>query len=172
MKKSLRTPVLLGVVALSVIVAAIPVILFAAVSAFPVEPLPLVILFWISFGASLACGIVYPLTQLKGEKEVSILYLQLILTVAIQLSPLVTWLFFFVTGDAVNWIFVIPLIIDLLAYLAYALIIALTSRLAGQAKATLEKIKSEQAEIVNPETTFNNEDGTFKGSRVKVNKDK
>lgn len=173
MKKSLKNVVLFGVMAFSILVASIPIIFFAALGAWPVE-LPIAIIYYVSLGISLCVGIVWPLLLLKckGSDETSIIYLQLLLTMSVQFLPIVTWLFSLVPGEAKQWIFIFPLIIDLFGYLAYALILALTTRLAHKAVATLEQIKAEEAPVVNAEQTFNNEDGTFKGSRVKVNNNK
>lgn len=166
MKKSLKGPVLIFLIAFAVIASVVPLICFAALNWWPIEPLVLGIIYWVGVGVSLACAIVWALLQFKGGKETSILYLQLILVGGIQLLPPVTLLFFLAP---LEWIFIVPLILDILAYLAFALVVVLTSRLANKAVETLEKVKSEEAPIVDAEKTFNNEDGTFKGSRVKVN---
>lgn len=160
-----------------IIFAITPIIVFASLGKWPgvnFANVGMSITFWLVYGLAIFSGITWTIVNgLKARKETSIHYLQFSWTIGLQLLPGLTAIFFVASNSPVaDWIFVIPLVIDLILFVIYGAIILTSNHLSKKMLLTQEKIKAESIEVVHPTKTFENEDGTFKGSRVKVNHDK
>lgn len=169
MKK--KTILLFVPVIFAIAVAIVPLICFAATGWWPSNhSAGMGITFWILYGLGLLTTVIWCVASGIKNKETGITYLQLCWVVFLQFLAPITLLF--AIANNFEWIFAIPLSLSVLIYIAFIIVVLISGVASDRMKATLQKTKSEQAPVVDADKTFNNEDGTFKGSRVKVNKDK
>jgi len=170
-----RTALLIIPFLVGLIFAIVPVICFAGTGWWPTSHsgnvnVGLGVTFWVIYGIDLLALVGWVIFNAFVKRETAITYLNCIYTLFLQLLAPITLLFFF--GESTSWILVFPIVIAAIAYIIYGVVICLGGVYSKQVKEVMPKIQSEQAEVVNADKEFNNDDGSFKGSRVKVNKDK
>lgn len=145
----------------------IPIIIFASFSCFPGWSKPTQIIFWILF-------IICPLVNIgwviyvcvKPHSEITATLMQIVFNFALQVLPLVN-LIFTVFPKSWSWIVVFPLLIDLIVIVSYVIVMLFSSHWSKKVNNTMQRVQATSHTVVNQDTAFNNDDGSFKGSRLK-----
>ncbi len=138
-----------------------PIIVYASFDCWP-KTSNTMVLYWVSF-------VLFPMLSLfsgtssllKKKKEVTILYIELFLSIFLLVVPYFNLIFAMIQIKS-KVLFVIPLIIDILIIIAYVSIKLLLKHANHKMVNTLTKNKSIKIDAV-PLESFENEDGTFKG---------
>lgn len=160
-KKSL---LLLIPVILTFVIAIVPVICFLASGWYPTDKsIEFGVTYWVIYGLSILACLVWCLVACLKHKDAGITYLQCFSVLALQFLPLITLIFANVDNEIS---FIIPIIIAAIAYAAFLVLLIASNVLNSQVKEVMPKIQAKEEPIVDEEKAFNNEDGSFKGSRV------
>lgn len=144
----------------------IPIIIFAVFHCFPGWNTPIEIIFWITFILCPLLDIIWLVgVSLKPQKEVTATVLHIGCNIAIQVLPLINFLFTFFPKSW-KWVIVFPLLIDIVAFTFYAIFMLSTNHWSRKVNHTHQRIQATSHQVVNADTAYEDENG-FRGSRLK-----
>ncbi len=166
MKK--KALLLLIPIILTFVVAIIPPICFATMGWYPSDhSAAFGITYWVIYGAAILACLVWCLIACFAKKDAGISYLQCGSVLLLQLVSPITLIFACIEED---YAVIFPIIIAAIAFAAFVVLLVATSVLNSQIKEVMPKIQAKEEPVVDADATFNNDDGSFKGSRVGKNK--
>jgi bacteriorhodopsin len=158
-------------IACLVFILVVPLATFALMNHWPSGTL-MAYLFWTSFAAMplfIIVWLVYDhFSRSKKPSEPTLAFLQLLSCVLLMLLPPFNWIFTFPQLGLENnqILFVVLLLLNLLVFLfflAINLYLLYADRHISQLR---EQSKAESCEVVTSDKAYENEDGSFKGSRL------
>lgn len=166
MKSSRKTFAIINIL-ITLLFVIIPIIIFASFECFPGFKKNTQILFWIMFILCPLINIIWTiLFVIKPTKEVSVPIMQVGGNLILCVLPLINLCFTFFDEEA-KWVIAFPLIIDLLAFVAYIIFMLYLANFSKKVNNSVAQTTATSYKIVNQDETFNNKDGSFKGSRLK-----